>query len=113
VTDHLGGDALEDLALGPRGVRQREIGVRLDVDEPRRHHEPIGLDHAPGRPRMAGRDGGDPAVAHRGVGAHRLRARAVQERAAADDEVVHARPDATQRRSDEQALLPEAAVGPS
>jgi hypothetical protein len=37
------GDALSDLAFGLWIYRQREIGMRLDVDEAGRDHEPLGI----------------------------------------------------------------------
>lgn len=50
VPDDFRRHALEDLALGAGRVRQREVGVRLDVDEARGDDRPLGVDLAPGRP---------------------------------------------------------------
>ena len=55
MADDLGGDALADLALGLRIDRQREIGMRLDVDEARRDGEARGVDGLASRsPQMRG-----------------------------------------------------------
>jgi hypothetical protein len=53
AADKLGGDALVHPALGPRVKRQRQVGVRLDVDESGRDNLASGVDHLSS---LAGKD---------------------------------------------------------
>ena len=90
VADDLGRDALVDRADRTRIHQQRVVGVAVDVDEPRRDGQAGGVDLASVRLERA--DRGDAAVLHADVGDAALRARAVVDRAAADDDVeAHAR----------------------
>jgi len=61
----------------------------VDVDEPRRHHLPAGVDDATGRTGRARLDGGEAAVAHGDVRVAAGAAAAVDQVAAADQQVVH------------------------
>ena len=89
MADHLGGDALADLALGQWIERQGEIGMGLDVDEARRDDETGGVDHARGiGPRCLRADGGDAVADDRDIGADRLGAGPVDHLAAADEDVA-------------------------
>ncbi len=87
MADNLGGDALANLALGLRVDRQHEIGMRLDVDKARRHHEPAGIDDPVGIRRQVGPDLGHQAVLNRDIGALAGSAAAVDHRAAANEDV--------------------------
>ena len=69
MADDLGGDALAHLALGLRVDRQHEIGMGLDVDKPRRHRQPAGVDDALGIGRQIAADLGDSPGLDRQIGA--------------------------------------------
>ena len=60
--------------------------MRVGVDEARRDHEPAGVDHAPGLATEPAPDGGDAVALDGDVGGRGRRARAVHERAVADQE---------------------------
>ncbi len=74
----------DDLAVPGR----LPVVVAVHVDEARRDDRTVGVDH-PRRVTLDPPDGGDPPVADRDVAARGCRARAVDDRAAADDQVVH------------------------
>ena len=87
MADDLGRHALAHLALGLGIDRQREVGMGLDVDEAGRDREPGGVDHlrcVRGRDRA---DRRDPAVADGKVARHAGLAAAVEQEAAADQNV--------------------------
>ena len=91
MADDLGRHALAHLALGLGIDRQREVGMGLDVDEAGRDREPGGVDHLG---RVAGRhvaDRRDPSVANGKVAGHARAAAAVEQQAAADQNVRVAR----------------------
>ncbi len=88
MADDLGGHALAHLALGLGIDRQREVGMGLDVDEARRHREAFGVDHLGGVACELHADGGDAAVADRDVASCAGRSAAVEQQAAADEDVV-------------------------
>ena len=69
MTEHLGRHSLEDLALGARRIRQREVGMGLDVDEARRDDESVRVDRAMRSALIAACDAHDPAVADGQIGA--------------------------------------------
>ena len=70
LADDQGRDALRDLAGGVGLGEQALGGVIVRVDEPRRQHQPAGVDDALARARLQIADGRDAAVDH----AHRRRA---------------------------------------
>ena len=83
----LRGHALGDLAGGAVVHQDVEFGLALNVDEPRRSHQPGGVDALPGRGTMQVAHGGD-AVAGNSYVAHEPGcARAVDDASAADDVV--------------------------
>ena len=90
MADHLGGDALPDLALGLGVERQGEVGMRLDVDEAGRHDKAARVDD----PRSIGAetpaDGDDATRRDRDIGLDRGRAAAVDDLAARDEDFVPA-----------------------
>jgi hypothetical protein len=115
MADHLGGHALGHLALGSGRIGQREVRVRLDVDEPGRHHQAAGVDRAARRPGVARRDRGDPAVSDRDVAPDRVGAATIQHLTAADDQIVQVglRPrSALHRRPVEGTTAARNPVGP-
>ena len=75
----------------PRRRRERgvpvdlRVVVRVDVDEPRGHHVPVGLEDARAVEALA--DLGDATVGDGDVGPHARRTRAVDDGAAANDEI--------------------------
>src|SRR5262249_39225367 len=77
----------------PRRRRERRVPedlrvvVRVDVDEARRHGMPTGVELA--GTGQAITDPGDGVAGHRDIGATARRAGAVDDRAAADDEIRH------------------------
>ena len=89
MADDLGGDALADLALGLGVDRQREIRMRLDVDEARRHGEPCGVDGLLGAAFELRADRGDTAVFNGEISRGAGRAAAVENKPAADQDVMH------------------------
>ena len=88
MADDLGGHALAHLALGLGIDRQREVGMRLDVDEARRHRQSGGVDHFPRIVAEVGADGGDAALADREVAGPARGAGAVEQQPAADQDVM-------------------------
>ena len=89
LPDDLGGDALVHLALRPAVDQQREVGVRVQVDEARAYREPVQLD-ALGRFQLGQvADARDPAVADSDVGPERLAARSVEYLSAGENHVDH------------------------
>ncbi len=88
MPDDLCGDALADLALGLGIDRQRKVGMGLDVDEARRHRQPVGVDGPGGVVREATADRRDAAVPHGEIGRNPGAAAPVVERAAADQDVA-------------------------
>jgi hypothetical protein len=110
VADHFGRHALPDLAFRFWIQRQREVGVRVDVDEARREREPGGVDEAAGLAQV-GADRGDRAVRDRDVDASRGRTGAVEHLGAPNQEVVHgyvcARPRRSARPASAPVCLPE------
>ena len=88
MADDLGGDALAHLALGLGIDRQREVGMGLDVDEAGRDREPVGVDHLGGVAARFAADRGDAAVADGDVARLARGAAAVEQQAAADQDVV-------------------------
>ena len=81
-------------AMPARGRKQRiphrlTVVVRVHVDPAGRDHQPRGIDVAPGRPLLTA-DGGDPAFCNGNVAAKGSLAGAVHDRAATNDDVVHA-----------------------
>ena len=82
-----GGDALANLGLGGGHGQQREVGVRVHVDEPRGDERAPGIHDPPGLAPEARRDG-DHALALDGhVGADGRPARPVEDVSAADQPV--------------------------
>ncbi len=88
VADDLGGDALANLALGLGIDRQREVGMGLDIDEAGRHRQALGIDHLGCRAFEIRRNGVDAATADGDVAPPAGRAGAVEQQAAADQDVV-------------------------
>ena len=79
--------------------------MRVHVDPAGRDHQPVGIDLAPGRPLLAA-DGGDPAVCNGDVAAERRLAGPIHDRAATNNDVVHANlPEGSRRRSRADLLL--------
>jgi hypothetical protein len=77
-----------------RGCQQRvphrlTVVVRVHVDPSRRNHQAHGIDLAPGRSLLAA-DGGDPAFCNGNVAAEGGLAGAIHDRAATNNDVVHA-----------------------
>ena len=90
VADDLQRHALTDLGFRARIERQREVGVRVNVDESRRHDLAARVDDAAGRAGRARLDGDDAAGAHAHVGLTRLSAGAVDQLPAPDQQIIHA-----------------------
>ena len=88
MADNLRGDALAHLAFGLGIDRQREIGMRLDVDEARRHREALGIDHPPRGAGVAA-DRGNAPIRNRDIARRAGIAGAVIHSAAADQDVMH------------------------
>src|SRR6202162_2693623 len=63
--------------------------MRVHVNPARRNHQPRGIDLAPGRSLLAA-DGGDPAFCNGNVAAKSGLAGAIHDRAATNNDVVHA-----------------------
>src|ERR1700692_3245394 len=63
--------------------------MRVHVDPAGRHHQPRGIDLAPGRSLLAA-DPGDPAFCNGNVAAEGSLAGAIHDRAATNNDVVHA-----------------------
>src|SRR5262249_45749238 len=88
MADDLGGHALAHLALGLGIDWQREVGVSLDVDEAGRHGKAARVDDLGGRLVDARPDSGNAAVAECDMAALARGSRAVEEKAAADQDVM-------------------------
>src|SRR6202163_1993599 len=72
--------------------------MRVHVNPARRNHQPRGIDLAPGRSLLAA-DPGDPAFGNGNVAAKSGLAGAIHDRAATNNDVVHANlPDGSRRR---------------
>ena len=84
VADDLGGHALEDLRVRFRLAGQREVPVRVHVDEPRRDDHPSGVEHLVRRGRVV--QPGDGVVFDREVTAAGGSAGAVEDAGVADEE---------------------------
>ena len=80
------GDAMAGGGRETLVPRRLPVVVRVDVDEARRHREPLGVDLlAPSAAHTT--DGDDPPILHRDVGRARLAAAAIEHGAAAHHEV--------------------------
>src|SRR5262249_28108167 len=88
MADDLGGHALADLALGLGTDWQREVGMGLDVDEARRHGKAVRIDDLGCRVIDARPDSCDAAVADGNIAGLAGRSRAVEEKTAADQDVM-------------------------
>ncbi len=89
MADHLGRDALADLALGARVERQREVGMGLDVDEAGRDDEALGVDRMRRiGARRIGAERGDAVSGNGDIGAIGFGAAAVDDAAAANENVA-------------------------
>ncbi len=84
-----------DHSFCPRGLA---VVVRMDVDEAGRDEQSVGVDRALGA-RVEATDLGDEAAVDRDVGGTRRRARAVDDRAPADDQLVRAHDRTLRSRS--------------
>src|SRR5712672_497496 len=71
----------------------------VHVDPAGRHHQPAGIDLSPGRSLLPA-DGGDPAFCDGNVAAEGGLAGAIDDRAATNDDVVHANLPPGSRRQD-------------
>ena len=89
IADDLERHALTDLGLGPLVERQREIGMRVDVDEPGCHDLPARVDHAAGGPRRPPLDADDATAGDAHVGVEPGRAGAVDHVTATNQQIVH------------------------
>ena len=88
MADDLGGHALAYLALGPGIDRQREVGMGLDVDEARRHGKAVCVDDLGGCVIDARTDSGNAAVADGDIAGLAGGSGAVEEKTAADQDVM-------------------------
>src|ERR1700676_2033641 len=73
--------------------------MRVHVDPAGRHHQPRGIDLAPGRSLLAA-DPGDPAFCNGNVAAECGLAGAIHDRAATNNDVVHCQPPAWDRAAE-------------
>ena len=89
VPQDLGGDPLADRVERAGVGGQREVGVRVEVDEARRDREALGIDHAPCRRPGLRLECDDPAAVDGHVGALSGGAGAVEDVTAADEQVDH------------------------
>ena len=87
MADDLGRDALAHLAFGLGIDRQGEVRMRLDVDEAGRHRQALGIDHLGRAFRHRAAERGDPPVANRDIADFPGPPAAVDNRAAADQDV--------------------------
>jgi hypothetical protein len=87
MADDFGGDALADLALRLGIERQGPVGMRLDVDKARRDHQAARIDHPRRLACDLRRDRGNAAIHDGDIGRHGGRAAAVDDIAAANDNV--------------------------
>src|SRR5262249_2945828 len=85
LAEHLGGDALANLALGVAVLQKEIIGVRVHVDEPGRDHQPPGVDGAAGSNIRHPADGDDAVAADADVAVKPRVAGAVHDPAVADE----------------------------
>ena len=88
MADDLGGDALAHLALGLGIDRQGKVGMGLDVDEAGRDREAGGVDDLGCRVPEVRSDGGDAAVADGEIAVPAGGAAAVEDQAAADQDIA-------------------------
>src|SRR5215467_844068 len=88
MADDLGGHALAYLALGLGIDWQREVGMGLDVDEARRHGKAVRVDDLGCCVIDVRTDSGNAAVADGDIAALAGRSRAVEEKTAADQDVM-------------------------
>src|SRR6516225_6875612 len=88
MADDLGGRALTYIALGPGIDWQREVGMGLDVDEARRHGKAVRVDDLGCCVIDARTDSGNAAVADGDIAGLACRSRAVEEKTAADQDVM-------------------------
>ena len=84
VADHLGGHALQHLRLRLAVEREREVAVRVDVDEAGREHQAARVDRLVGGERRAA-DLGDDAVLEDKVAVARRGAAAVDDPSAGEE----------------------------
>src|SRR5262249_32686666 len=62
LPDHVEGDALAHFAFAIAVGQDRVVGVGVEIDEARRHHHALGVDHALAQPGIDPADLGDAAV---------------------------------------------------
>jgi hypothetical protein len=84
------------LSFSAQGASEKGVHVRVAVDEARRHHAPLGVDHL-ARALADAADRGDAAALHGHVRAVTGQAGAVDEQAVLDDEVVRHRAQSSLR----------------
>ena len=90
VADHLARATLRQRVLGRRERGVREVGVRVEVDEARRQHQAVAVDHlAADRPGGARPHRGDSLTLDRDVGAPPGRAGPVVDRRPSDQIASH------------------------
>ena len=88
IAEHHRGDAMPARRREQRVPHRLAVVVRVHVDPAGRDQQAVGVDLAPGRALLAA-DRGDPAVRDRHVAGERRLAGAVDDGAAANDDVVH------------------------
>ena len=93
-----GGDAVQRRRVAERVPGELRVVVGVDVDDARRDHQAVGVDHLVGRLAREPADGGDAPVADRDVGDLPGQAGAVDDEAAADQQVVGHESPASERR---------------
>ena len=84
--DHLGGHALAHLGLGGGARLVDEVGVRVDVDEARGNHQPLGVDGPRRLAGQSGTNGRNPVTFERHVGSDARRAAAIHHGAVLDQD---------------------------
>ena len=89
IAEHHGGHAMPARGRQQRIPHRLAVVMRMHVDPAGRHHQPIGIDLAPGRSLLAA-DRGDLAVGNGNVAAKGSPAGAIHDRSATNNDVVHA-----------------------
>jgi hypothetical protein len=90
VAGHVRRRALEQRVGSGRVLQHADVGVGVDVDEPRSHRTPAGVDHAGSRAdrvRGCATDRDDAAVTHGHVAVESGRTAAVDDRSPRDDQI--------------------------
>src|SRR5262249_4284581 len=87
-SDHIERHALAHLAFGIAVCQDGDVGVRVQIDETRRNHHPLRIDHALAERGIEFADPGDAAILYRHVAIEPGIAAAIDDLAVCNDDII-------------------------